>query len=62
MGNSPHTEDEEYWKFMDKNLKQFLIICSPGVRQCLRSEGGYFKYLIQINMDSVSGFVGFSLS
>jgi hypothetical protein len=29
----------QYWQFLDKNFKQYLIICKSGIKQVLRVEG-----------------------
>jgi len=32
----------QYQKFLENNLKKHLIVSSPGVKACLRIEGGDF--------------------
>lgn len=34
----------QYWQFLEKKFKQYLIICKPGIKQLLRVEG-HLKHL-----------------
>jgi len=37
------TLSAQYQQFLDKNVKKYLINCSPGVKHVLRVESGRFQ-------------------